>query len=134
MPSPPTKMKILSILEKNCCKKKLNFSRGVQYHKKTKVCLKYFSNGCRKIPQRKSCFGNIACYRPGTLLKMNWTSIFQSFSLQAYYNYIAGSWVFLIFRRSVFILELAVNSLDIGIKENISVVKNVFVSLFSFET
>ena len=65
---------------------------------------------------------------------MNCSSIFQGFSLQAQYNYIADTRVFLTFRRRAFILELAINSLDIDIKENISVVKNVFVSLFSFET
>ena len=42
-------MKILSILEKTVEKKKLNFSRNTLFHIKTRVCLKYFVNGCSYI-------------------------------------------------------------------------------------
>ena len=43
--SPPSKMKILSVLTK-ISRKKRNFSCNVLFHITTTVCLKYFVNDC----------------------------------------------------------------------------------------
>ena len=42
----PVKIKILSLLPKNCWKQKLDFSRSAPFHMKTRVCLKYFVHHC----------------------------------------------------------------------------------------
>ena len=42
----PVKIKILSLLPKNCWKQKLDFSRSAPFHMKTSVCLKYFVHHC----------------------------------------------------------------------------------------
>ena len=45
----PANMKVLLILAKNSSKAKVNFSRSVLLHMKTKVSLKYFVNGFRLV-------------------------------------------------------------------------------------
>ena len=46
MSSLSRKMKILSILARSSWKQKLNFSHRAQFHKKNRVCLKYFVHDC----------------------------------------------------------------------------------------
>ena len=46
VPSLTAKTTIYSILAKTVEKKKLNFSRSALFHVKTRVCLKYYVNGC----------------------------------------------------------------------------------------
>ena len=47
MPSVPPKIKTLAILTKTIEKQKLNFSRSVLFHMKTRVFLIYFLHDCR---------------------------------------------------------------------------------------
>ena len=61
MPSLPPKMKILSILAKTAEKEKLNFSRSVLFHMKTRLCLKYYGNGCSLIKQNVGVSHNHMC-------------------------------------------------------------------------
>ena len=48
MPSPPPKIKTLLILAKAGEEQKLKLSCISLFHMKTRVCLKYFVNDCRK--------------------------------------------------------------------------------------
>ena len=54
VPSVPPRMNFfINISKKLVKKKKLNFACSALFHIKTKVCLKYFVNGCRILDQEK---------------------------------------------------------------------------------
>ena len=46
MPSPPVKMKVLSILAENSWKTEMKLSRSVLFHMETRVSLRYFVTYC----------------------------------------------------------------------------------------
>ena len=80
MPSPPTKMKILSMLEKSAEKTNLNFCGSALFHMKTRDFLKYFVNGslCKQFfvfnwPQTSSkliCLTIFVTQRPLTQFQL----------------------------------------------------------------
>ena len=71
----------------------------------------------RKIPWKKSFFGNVACYGPGTLLKINSISISQGFSHNCSTTTLQIAEFFLLIRKCPFVLELPLNDLDISTKK-----------------